>query len=494
MEKIHEKTDHHSDSAAAEMIDPEAGLKGKMLAAARFFGIEMEAIEPVAMEQKTDRHYFKVFTLWFTMNFSLIGISTGMSGPLAFGLGLRDSSLTILFFGLLTCIPASFLSTFGAQLGLRQMTHARYSFGAYIIAIPILLNAATLTGYAIVGYILGAQALVAIHPSDLSIDGGIVIIAIITLIIVIFGARVIHWFDLYAWFPTLVALIVALGYSGHHLKDQVSYPDATGPLVLTYGCLVAGFFLPWSAIASDFTVYFDPRCSKTMIFCQSYFGLVIGGLPCMILGAAIGGAVPNVASWQAGYDATSVGGVLGAMLAPAGGGGKFLLFVLAMSVMGNAAGTLYALTINVQALVAMAWRSVHRIVFQLILTGIIIGVSIKAAESFLDSLNNFLGIIAYWPAPFMVVIVLEHFVIRKGRLDNYNLAAWDTPKELPAGVAAIVAGVLSVALIVPCMDQIWYVGPIAKKTGDIGFEMAFVVTAIFYVPLRKWEIRRQGRV
>jgi len=36
-------------------------------------------------------------------------------------------------------------------------------------------------------------------------------------------------------------------------------------------------------------------------------------------------------------------------------------------------------------------------------------------------------------------------------------------------------------------------GPIAKKTGDIGFELAFVVAGLVYVPLRLLEIRMRRR-
>lgn len=52
---------------------------------------------------------------------------------------------------------------------------------------------------------------------------------------------------------------------------------------------------------------------------------------------------------------------------------------------------------------------------------------------------------------------------------------------------------LSFGLVIPSMAQIWYTGPIARHTGDIGFEMAFVVTVLLYVPLRYLEIRILGR-
>lgn len=52
-----------------------------------------------------------------------------MLGPLGFDLGLRDSTLVIIFFGLVTCVPSTAMSLFGTKLGLRQMVLARYSFG-----------------------------------------------------------------------------------------------------------------------------------------------------------------------------------------------------------------------------------------------------------------------------------------------------------------------------------------------------------------------------
>lgn len=44
------------------------------------------------------------------------------------------------------------------------------------------------------------------------------------------------------------------------------------------------------------------------------------------------------------------------------------------------------------------------------------------------------------------------------------------------------------------MYQVWYEGPIAKHTGDIAFELAFVISALLYYPFRKLEIKLSGRV
>jgi purine-cytosine permease-like protein len=53
------------------------------------------------------------------------------------------------------------------------------------------------------------------------------------------------------------------------------------------------------------------------IFTYVYAGMVIPTILLLILGAAIGGAVPNVPAWEAAYAKDSVGGVLAEMLTPA---------------------------------------------------------------------------------------------------------------------------------------------------------------------------------
>lgn len=110
-------------------------------------------------------------------------------------------------------------------------------------------------------------------------------------------------------------------------------------------------------------------------------------------------------------------------------------------------------------------------------------------HKFYDTLSNFLGLIGYWSSAFCAVIIIEHLVIRRGDFALYDLRYWNDHRRLPLGLAAVGACLLACGLIVPSMDQVWFVGPFARTTGDIGFELAFVATALFYVPLRKAELR-----
>lgn len=212
----------------------------------------------------------------------------------------------------------------------------------------------------------------------------------------------------------------------------------------------------------------------------------------MILGAAMAGALSSNPTWNDGYNLTGAGGILAAMLSPAGGFGKFIVVILALSLLGNCSGTMYAITLNLQTLIPWLVR-VPRYLFAIVVTAVVIPVSIRAAFDFFNNLNNFVAIIGYWSAAFVGIVVVELHVFRHNRVDAFDHAIWSDARKLPWGAAALTSGVLCFALVIPSMAQVWWTGPIAQKTGDIGFEMALVLSAILYVPLRTLERKVSGR-
>lgn len=187
-------------------------------------------------------------------------ITFGMLGPLVYNLSLRDSALVILFFNLLATIAPGILALFGPKTGMRQMIHARYSFGRYIVSIPVLLNLATLSGFNAIICVVGGQCLSAISSGTVNPTAGIVIIALLSLIISFAGFRVLHVFETYSFIPALISIIIATGVAGGDLRKQ-SQPEApaTAADVLNFGMIVAGYQIPWGGIASDLTTYFDPK-------------------------------------------------------------------------------------------------------------------------------------------------------------------------------------------------------------------------------------------
>ncbi|KAM0497905.1 hypothetical protein D7B24_005359 [Verticillium nonalfalfae] len=472
---------------------PEAGrgtlktLFRKALVSGR---VEERGVEPIALEERNSTRYFNCFTIWFSINFNILPITFGLIGPKYNGLSFRDSVLIIVFVILFVTLAPAYMATLGPKTGMRQMIQARFSFGPYLVAIPVILNLATLTGFCIIMFVVGGQCISAVTDGALTPTLGIVLISLLALTISFCGYKILHFYETYAFIPALIAIVIATGTGGSKLHERVEVPTATAPQVLNYCMIIASYMIPWACIASDLTTYFSPsaRGASFRVFAYSYLGLILPAILLMTLGAAIGSAIPNVPAWSAAYDETLVGGVLAAMLEPAGGFGKFVVVILAFTLLGNVAGTMYAVTLNFQT-VAPVFSRVPRYIYAIVVTAIMIPVAIKAADDFFLSLENFVAVIAYWSAAFIGIVLVEHFVFRKANYKAYNHDEWNDASRLPSGLAAIGAGFLSFGLIIPCMDQAWYTGPIAKTTGDLGFEVAFVLSSLLYLPLRYAEKR-----
>ena len=94
--------------------------------------------------------------------------------------------------------------------------------------------------------------------------------------------------------------------------------------------------------------------------------------------------------------------------------------------------------------------------------------------------------IAYWLGPWAIILILEHFVFRKGR---YDADDWDTRSRLPIGWAAVVAMAIGLFGVYLGASQQAFTGPLAKHLGgmDIGFELGMVLAAVAYLVLRPIE-------
>jgi purine-cytosine permease-like protein len=167
------------------------------------------------------------------------------------------------------------------------------------------------------------------------------------------------------------------------------------------------------------------------------------------------------------------------------------MVVLALSVVGNMTISMYAVALNLQMLLPI-FTTIPRIAFIFVTMAIMIPMAIYAAAEWETSLENFLSIIGYWAGCFNAILIEEMVVFRRMDFSLLPQEAWNVRRKLPTGLAAVAAVIISLTLVIPGMDAAWYTGPIGEKIGDIGFEAAFVVTAIAYFPARRLEIRWMG--
>ena len=91
-------------------------------------------------------------------------------------------------------------------------------------------------GYAVVNLVVVGQVLSAVSDYKMTITVGIVIVAVVTYVVSLFGFRIIHTYEKYSWIWTLVLLLVLLG--------QIA-PDVDAGMVPAgdSGLLLAGNFL-----------------------------------------------------------------------------------------------------------------------------------------------------------------------------------------------------------------------------------------------------------
>ncbi|WFD45273.1 hypothetical protein MPSI1_003955 [Malassezia psittaci] len=453
--------------------------------------LEWTSIEPVSPEEQKQPWYL-IPLLWCSVNVNVLTFSTGMLAAF-FDLSLPASLYTILGFTLVCALVPAYFTTLGMRLGLRQLVHSRYAFGYVGTSALGLLSAATQLVYGIENCIIGGQTLRAVSPHEsMSSVVGIVIIALASFAVCFFGIRVMHFVEGILWFPTLICfiLLTALagsGPDGLHIPQDGAATTCSG--VLAYGCIVAGFNLSWATIASDVSLYTTRTTSVKKMFVWVYISFVLTIAPFFMLGAAFGIAAPHVPKWYDASQESSPGPLFNVILAGRSGNfGKFVTVLLALSAIGNIIPGIYSFGIAVQTSFPILCR-LPRFVMSFVALAIILPCSIVGRDKFYDTLTDFSSILAYWCGMFSGITLADVCVLRRFNLNTYDVSIWKNCSRLPPGIAGIASFLIPIALIVPCMDQTWYTGPLAEHSGDLGFEVGIVFSFTLYLILRPLEKR-----
>ncbi|KAI1632511.1 purine-cytosine permease [Biscogniauxia mediterranea] len=461
------------------------------------FGVERRGIERVPEDERTDTNLSQVGTVWLSANMVVSSLAIGVLAYPVFGLSFLASALTIVFLNLLGILPVCFFSTFGPRFGLRQMVLSRFFFGYNGVKLIAIFNILACLGWSAVNVIVGSQLLHAVGGGRLPGYGGILIIAAATLLICVFGYRLVHAYERWSWAPSFVIFLVVLGafarsgdfVPGRGDDDPPISPAAEAGAVLSFAASVFGFATGWTSYAADYAVYQPAGRRRAAVFAWTFGGLFVPLCFTELLGAAVGSAVRAGSAYGDAYDESAVGGLLWQVLWPRVGEGfaYFCLVVLALSIVANNCPNIYSVALTLQVLASPAESRVPRPVWTVAGTAVYVAVAIPGYDHFEDSLEAFMLVIAYWLAIYEGVSLTEHFVFRRG-IGGYVPDDYQTPSKLPPGFAAITAFLCGVAGAVLGMSQEWFSGPIGKLAGgDIGFELAFGFTAVSYTVLRAVE-------
>jgi len=380
-----------------------------------------------------------------------------LAQPLFF-LGFADAILVTIFFNLLGIFTVCFFSTFGPRFGLRQMVLSRFWFGWWGVRLIAIFNVLACIGWSAANSIVGAQLINAVN-NDVPGFAGIIIIAVCTFFVTLFGYKVVHIYEFWSWIPTFIVFLIVLGIFAHS-GDFINIPWQTGTSelggVLSFGATVFGFATGWTSYAADYTVYQPSNQSRRKVFFWTWLGLIFPLLFVEMLGIAVMTATTANGGnnrYADGYTASGVGGLLAAVLfPPLGRFGQFCLVVLALSIIANNCPNIYSVSLTVQVLGRWTQR-VPRFIWTLVGTAVYIAIAIPGYSHFEEVLENFMNFIAYWLAIYSGIALTDHFVFKRG-IGGYIPEHYDQPDKLPPGIAAVGAFCFGVAGMVTGMSQV----------------------------------------
>ncbi|KAF5344051.1 hypothetical protein D9757_013888 [Collybiopsis confluens] len=397
-------------------------LTGKALK----WGIETHGITPTTPEERTDTRMWQMFTVWFSAILNLTGMSTGALGPIFFSLTFRESIIVLVIADVICCFVPAYLY-YGAML-------------------PAALNVFSQIGWLIINSIVGGQVLAAVS-TQLDDTAGIVIIVIISFVLSFCGYKVLHWYDTYIWIPSVVIFIALFGVGGKQLINQIpilnaSTPAAAASMLIAYGTTAGASDLTWCSFAADYGIYHSAEVPTWKVFLWAYGGIFTSAFIGHIIGAAFAAAAPAIPSWEAGLgDGGDFGHFLAAILEPVGGFGKFLIVVGALTVTAPCPGEREFINFQGVSLMSISpWLArVPRYIYSLICTAIVIPIAIVGAKHFFTAFEDVLNLIGYWAASYSAIVLCEHLIFRKNDFLRYTVADWNTPSNLPLGIAAVMA-------------------------------------------------------
>lgn len=355
-------------------------------------------------------------------------------------------------------------------------------------------------GYFVVNLVVVGELLSAVSDFTMTTTVGIVIIAVVSFVVSIFGFSIIHHYERVSWVVTFILFLVLVGQVAPHVDVNAPGEDAGGlPLAGAFLSILSIAFSNasgWCSIAGDYYVHYPASTSRWKIGALTFFGVLVPVTFTVIVGALLGNAAitAKYGPYAEAYEDHSLGGLIFAVYHPVGWS-KFCCVILTFSVLGNNIAVNYSSGLSLQ-LLGHYFHAIPRFIWTFIFALVVAILAIAGQENLSAVVQDFVSLLGYWTVCFTIVLLMEDSIFRKH--DGYNLSAWNQPRKLPWGAAAVttlLAGYLAGG--VPGMAQVWYIGPIAAKFGgeggDVGIYMAAAISSVTYPVLRFLEKKYTGK-
>ncbi len=416
-----------------------------------------------------------LFTIWFSSNIMPLTFVTGALASAVFGLSFVWAVIAIVLGNAVGALFMALHSAQGPHLGVPQMIQSRAQFGYFGALLVVLVAVAMYVGFFASNLVLGGQSLNQL-TSGISVDTGIAICGIVSLVITVFGYDMIHavnrWAVVLFGGVMILSLIFIVGVHGLP-ADFLSAGHFTTGGFLSSVSLGVLWQIAYAPYVSDYSRYMPPNNEAGSTFWMSYWGTVLGSVLPMILGALVGAASSNPDQ-------------IAALKTLSGGVGWLVMLVFALGIMDTNAINLYGgvlCSITTGQTFAQRWLPGARV--RAALAVVIVGVSLLLAiglqANFLTNYTNFILLLLYVLIPWTAINLVDYYLIRHG---NYDVEAFFDPSGGPygrigwIGVSAYLIGIL---VEIPFMSTTLYTGPAAKAMN--GTDLSWLVGLVITVPL-----------
>lgn len=500
-------------------------------------GVETRGIERILPEERAImndkkkhsklRLFISVIGLWVSACGGLTSMSSFFLPSLQYDLNLRDSLVSGLISMCLGCVIPAFCSTMGPKSGCRQMVTARFLFGWWAVRIVALIVIISGLGWSVINCVVGGEVLAAF--SNVSLAVGIVIISIISLVIAVFGIKIVLYFQNILAIPLIIIsimfyVVVCKRYSYiHETNTAIAEKNIDANTIrgnwLSFFTIGYSVTATWGSGASDYYILFPEETPWWQTFCVTFFATSLPTAFVGIISVICGAIAYSYQPWGSAYDKGGVGGLIFEAAKPWGNWGKLIVVFYYISLICNNIMNTYSCAFEFQ-LIDYRLSIIPRWCWAILVTVIYLVVSLAGREHLSEILSNFLPMLGYWTSIYITLLIEENLLFRffstfrrlhyrEFGLDKecqdlvcdkrqlYNWEGYNNPRVITFGFASIIAFLAGVAGAVVGMNQVYWQGPIARKIGnyggDIGFFLCIAFTCVSYPGLRYVELKLCGK-
>jgi NCS1 family nucleobase:cation symporter-1 len=417
----------------------------------------------------------RIFTLWFAANLTIADYVIGVLSTVAFGLTVIQTIPILLIGNILGGLLLALSAGMGPKLGFPQMFSSRAVFGRRGNYVLGGLNWISTVGWFAVNTILGAEA-VQVIAKDVNFFVVSVILVAVQILIAIYGHDFIHLFE--KWMSIILGILWAgiFVLTTFHFNQALSYiPPANGSSIeANMGVALAASFsyiMSWSPYASDYSRYLPSISSRRRVIIFALLGGAIASFGVEAIGALVGSLTKNLDYFGSLYSFAGVFGIFAI--------GAVVLGAIAANSLNIYTNSLSALVLDIRV---KRWITV-------IAGGIIgLGITLIGGAHFESFFENFLLTLDYWITPWLAIILVDIFLLRRTTVDSVLHAK-------SYGWSALGIYGLSILVSVPFMAPALTIPPplnlfIGGLNGwfggaDFSYYISFVAAAILYFGYRK---------